>query len=129
MLRGVRGAIQSADNRRHSILEAAQELITAVIESNDIQAEKVASVFFTVTADLNAAFPAEVRGKVGWDLVPFLCGGEIPVPGSLERVIRVLVLFETDRSQAEIRHQYLGAAEGLRPDLMKESRDTQTRKR
>ena len=89
----------------------------ALIETNGICVENVASVFFTVTPDLDAAFPAAVRNAIGWSLVPFLCGGEIPVPGSLERVIRVLILFETDRGQEEVRHQYLGVTAQLRPDL------------
>jgi len=89
----------------------------AMIEANGIRAENVASVFFTVTPDLDATFPAAVRSAIGWNLVPFLCGGEIPVPDSLERVIRVLILFETDRTLAEVEHQYLGAAAQLRPDL------------
>jgi chorismate mutase len=74
-------------------------------------------VFFTVTGDLNAAFPAEVRSRIGWSWVPFLCAQEIPVPGSLERVLRVLVLFESELRLEEVQHQYLGAAEILRPDL------------
>ena len=120
MLRGVRGAIQAKENSKHSILNAAEELMRAVIEKNGIRVEYVSSVFFTVTPDLDAAFPAAVRNAIGWNLVPFLCGGEIPVPGSLERVIRVLVLFETDGSQEEVRHQYLGVASKLRPDLSRE---------
>jgi chorismate mutase len=117
MLRGARGAIQAKENSRDSILTAAEQLMRALIEANGIRSEEVASVFFTVTPELDAAFPAAVRDVIGWNLVPFLCGGEIPVPGSLERVIRVLVLFETDRSQEEVSHQYLGATAQLRPDL------------
>lgn len=117
MIRGVRGAIQAAENRKASIVKAAEELMMALIEANGIRSEQVASVFFTVTPDLDAAFPAAVRNSLGWDLVPFLCGGEIPVPDALQRVIRVLILFETDRSQEEMKHRYLGIAKQLRPDL------------
>lgn len=117
MLRGVRGAIQAESNDRNAILSASLQLMKALLRANEMQAEQVASVFFTVTPDLNAAFPAGVRSEIGWDGVPFLCGQEIPVPGSLERLIRVLILFETDRNQQEIRHQYLGRAASLRPDL------------
>jgi chorismate mutase len=35
----------------------------------------------------------------------------------LKRMTRVLILFETERSQEQIRHQYLGVAATLRPDL------------
>ncbi len=117
MLRGVRGAIQVSVNDRESILDGALELIQALVHENGIHSEKVSSVLFTVTPDLNAAFPAEVRTQIGWNLVPFLCGQEIPVPGSLQRLVRILILFETDRDQKEICHLYLGEAATLRPDL------------
>lgn len=117
MLRGVRGAVQAQRNDREAILSAALELMKALVHENKIETEMVSSVLFTVTPDLNAAFPAGVRTEIGWNAVPFLCGQEIPVPGSLERLIRVLVLFETDLNQQEIRHQYLGPTASLRPDL------------
>ena len=117
MQRGVRGAIQVEANDRASILAAAERLMRAVIENNRLQAEQAAAVFFTVTADLNAVFPAEIRSRIGWSLVPFLCAQEIPVPGSMSGILRVLVLFETAMRQEEICHQYLGAAQALRPDL------------
>jgi chorismate mutase len=117
MIRGVRGAIQVPENERRSIVSAAEALMNALIASNQIRKEAVSAVFFTVTPELNAAFPAAVRTSLGWDLVPFLCGLEIPVSGTLERILRVLILFETERDQDEIRHQYLGGAASLRPDL------------
>jgi chorismate mutase len=117
MLRGVRGAVQAEANKREAILAAAEELMKAVIRANEIEAHAVASVFFTVTSDLDAAFPAAVRETLEWSNVPFLCGCEIPVPGSLPRVIRVLILYETEKKQEAIRHQYLGEAKRLRPDL------------
>ena len=119
MIRGVRGAIQASRNDPSAILQAAETVMRALIEANGIRQESVASVFFTVTRDLDAAFPAAVRDKIGWDLVPFLCGVEIPVPETMERVIRVLILFETGLSPAEVRHQYLGVTGALRPDLKK----------
>ena len=117
MMRGVRGAIQVPENQRGTIIAAAEQLMKALIGENEIKKESVSAVFFTVTPELTAAFPAAVRSALGWDLVPFLCGLEIPVSGGLERVLRVLILFETDREQNEIRHQYLGGAASLRPDL------------
>ena len=117
MIRGVRGAIQVPQNEKGSIIASAEELMHALIESNQIRKENVSAVFFTVTPELNAAFPAAVRSSLGWGMVPFLCGLEIPVSGALERVLRVLILFETDRDQDAIRHQYLGGAKSLRPDL------------
>ena len=117
MIRGIRGAIQVDSNDVASILNGTEKLMRALIEANSIRAENVASVVFTVTSDLNAAFPAEVRKRIGWDFVPLLCAQEIPVPDSMPRVVRVLVMAETQLNQREIRHQYLGAAEALRKDL------------
>ena len=117
MIRGVRGAIQVNKDDESALLSAAHELMSALIESNRISRENVSAVFFTVTPDLTAAFPAAVRIQLGWELVPFLCGQEIPVKGAMERVLRVLILFETQASQEEIHHQYLGGASALRPDL------------
>lgn len=119
MMRGIRGSVQAVRNDSHSILQAAEEVMRALIEANAIRQESVTAVFFTVTRDLDAAFPAAVRSKIGWDLVPFLCGLEIPVPESMERVIRVMVLFETGLKQSELHHQYLGDTAALRPDLKK----------
>lgn len=117
MTRGIRGAVQVRTNESTAMLEAAEELMTSVIEKNKLRQEDVCAVFFTVTPDLNACFPAEVRSRILWDHVPFLCQSEIPVPGAMERTLRVLVLIETEKKQQQIRHVYLGAARALRPDL------------
>lgn len=117
MLRGIRGAIQVEDNTGEDILKASIVLMQRLIDANKVQAKNVAAVFFTVTSDLNASFPAEVRKHLGWSSVPFLCSQEIPVPESMPKILRVLVLFETTLEQDEIRHQYLGATAALRPDL------------
>lgn len=117
MIRGVRGAIQAEVNEESAILTAAEKLMRRIIETNNVTEERVSAVFFTVTEDLNAAYPAAVRKNIGWNLVPLLCSQEIPVPGSLPRVIRILILFETEVKPELIRHQYIGAARVLRPDL------------
>jgi chorismate mutase len=121
MLRGIRGAIQVEDNTGEDILKASIVLMQRLIEANNVHAKNVAAVFFTVTSDLDAAFPAEVRKHLGWNSVPFLCSQEIPVPESMQKILRVLVLFETTLEQDEIRHQYLGATVALRPDLQSAS--------
>lgn len=117
MLRGVRGAIVAADNRREDILEATRELLTALIKANDIHQEDVVSVFFTMTPDLDAEHPALAARQLGWRHVPLLCMQEIPVPGGLARVVRVLIQWHTELSAEEVRFVYLREAEALRPDL------------
>jgi len=114
--RGVRGATTASDNEREAILASTRDLLTAVIEANEMQPEDVASVFFTMTADLNAEFPALAARQLGWVDVPLLCAQEIERPGTLERTIRILVHWNTVKPQSDIRHVYINGAEILRPD-------------
>lgn len=115
--RGIRGATTVEANTAEAILDATGELLAAMGEANGLAAEDIASAVFTVTADLDAAFPAQAARQLGWHQVPLLDALEIPVPGSLPRCVRVLLHWNTSRSQAEIRHVYLRGAAGLRPDL------------
>lgn len=115
--RGVRGATTVDSNSRDAILEATRKLLALVIRLNGIQPEDVASATFTVTKDLDAEFPALAARQLGWLDVPLLCSYEISVPGSLSQCIRILVLWNTDKSQQEITHVYTEGAKKLRPDL------------
>lgn len=115
--RGIRGATTVEANTAEAVLDATGELLAAMAEANGLAAEDIASAVFTVTADLDAAFPAQAARQLGWHQVPLLDALEIPVPGSLPRCVRVLLHWNTSRSQAEIRHVYLRGAAGLRPDL------------
>jgi chorismate mutase len=77
----------------------------------------------TVTQDLDAAFPARaIRQMAGWDLVPLMCALEMPVPGGLQKCIRLMVMVNTDKRQDQIRHVYLNEAKKLRPDLAQQSK-------
>lgn len=119
-LRGIRGATTVESNTREAILEAATQLLQALIRANDICPDDVASVFFTTTPDLNAEFPAVAARDMGWTEVPLLCGHEMNVPGSLAMCLRILLHVNTERPLREIVHVYLGGARALRPDLWNE---------
>jgi chorismate mutase len=112
--RGIRGATTVERNERESLLEATMELLELMIRRNELQTEDIASAIFTVTADLDAEFPALAARRMGWTEVALLCAREIPVPGSLEMCIRVLLHVNTTRSNAEIQHVYLRKAIALR---------------
>jgi len=116
--RGVRGATTVAANDAESILSATQELLEEMVSANSIRVEEIAAVLFTSTDDLNAAFPAEAARRLGWHQVPLLDSREIPVPGSLPRCIRVLLLWNTDVGQSAIVHVYQRQARELRADLV-----------
>ena len=115
--RGIRGAITVEHNSREEILSATTELLQLLIERNDLHPEDVASAIFTVTEDLDAAFPALAARTMGWTEVALMCTREIPVPGSLSKCIRVLLHVNTTRSAAEIQHAYLQGAIKLRPEF------------
>ncbi|MYB41257.1 MAG: chorismate mutase [Chloroflexi bacterium] len=117
MVRGIRGATSVRANTREAIIDAATELLQAVVDANEIEHSHVASVFFTTTPDLDAEFPAVAAREAGWTNVPLLCGHEMAVPGALPRCMRLLMHVNTDRPPEEIRHVYLHEAAALRPDL------------
>ncbi|HKW45529.1 MAG TPA: chorismate mutase [Candidatus Eremiobacteraceae bacterium] len=115
--RGIRGAVTAAANDRDAILDATSALLAELVRANSLEPEAVAAVFFTTSADLNAAYPAEAARAKGWTHVPLLCSHEMVVPGGLPACIRVLMLVNTDVAQTDIKHIYLGGAASLRPDL------------
>jgi chorismate mutase len=119
-LRGVRGATTVDANTKEAILEAAQELLSALIEANDIQSDDVASVFFSTTPDLNAEFPAVAARQMGWSQVALMCGHEMSVPGSLPMCLRITMHVNTAKPQDQIQFVYLRGARALRPDLVGE---------
>ncbi|MFN3286468.1 MAG: chorismate mutase [bacterium] len=116
-VRGIRGAVQVEANTPEAILDAARRLISEMVRANGVEPDDVAAVIFTCTSDLDATFPAEAARALGWDRVPLLCSREMDVPGSMPRVLRVLMLVNTTLTQDEVVHVYLGDAERLRPDL------------
>ena len=118
MVRGIRGAITVDEDSPSAIHAATRELLQEIIRQNGIQDfGEFAAIIFTVTEDLTSAFPAEAARQLGMNRVPLLSAREVPVPGSLPRVIRVLALWNTEKPQDAIRHVYLREAQKLRPDL------------
>jgi chorismate mutase len=114
--RGLRGATTASDNTAEAILEATRDLLTRLIEANGIQQEDIGSVIFTTTMDLNAEYPALAARQLGWHDVALMCGHEMAVPGSLKQCVRILIHWNTTRSNSEIQHVYLRGAVNLRPD-------------
>lgn len=117
-MRGIRGAISVQANKADEIYTATMELLETIVKENALNTEDIASVLFTVTNDLDADFPAHAARDLGWQYVPLLCATEISVPGSMPKVIRVLMHVNTTRGQQEIKHVYLRDAGKLRKDLL-----------
>jgi chorismate mutase len=115
-LHALRGATTVASNDAEMILAATTALMEAIMERNALHPKDVVSCIFTATEDLDAEFPAVAARRLGFESVPLLCAREIPVPGSLPRVIRVLLHYHAaDDHSAQ--HVYLGEARSLRADL------------
>jgi len=123
LVRGIRGAITADSNTREEIIGKTKELLITLKKENDFKIEDIASIFFSVTPDLNAAFPAQAARELGWNKVPLFDMHEINVPGSLPRCIRILVQVNCQKGQQEIKHCYLRRANILRRDLIKEDSD------
>jgi chorismate mutase len=119
-VRGIRGATVVDLDEPAAILAATCRLLEEILTANPtLTPDDLASAWFTVTHDLVSVHPAAAARRMGWTQVPLMCSLEIPVPNSLPRCIRVLLHWNTDLSQRDIQHIYLGAAATLRPDLAK----------
>jgi chorismate mutase len=112
----LRGANSVGRNEADAILDATDRLMRELMARNELAAEAMVSCIFTMTDDLDAEFPAVAARRLGLDRVPLLCAREVPVPGSMPLVIRVLVHYYAGEDH-QPRHVYLGDARGLRTDL------------
>ncbi|MDE3069622.1 MAG: chorismate mutase [Acidobacteriota bacterium] len=115
-LAALRGAISVERNDATAIQEATTELLTELMERNRLSAGDIVSCIFTATEDLDADFPARAARQLGLARVPLLCAREIPVPGSMARVVRVLIHYYGDNAGPP-QHVYLREASALREDL------------
>ncbi len=118
MIRGIRGATTIETNNKQEILAATEKLLREMISENKIEANDVAQIVFSVTEDIDAAFPAAAARQIdGWSFVPVMSMREIPVPGSLKMCIRVMMTVNTTAKQEEVQHIYHSGSIVLRPDL------------
>ena len=120
-VRGIRGAITAEANTAEAIVEATETLLLELVSLNDLDIDEVAFAYLTTTTDLDAEFPALAARRLGWVGVPLLCGNDMIVPGpnprSVPKCIRILLLYNTDRAQSEMKSAYLRGAQAIRADL------------
>lgn len=123
-VRGLRGAITASDNTPGAILEAAGELLKEMARVNRLEPAEIACAFLTTTTDLDAEFPAAAARRLGWDGVALLCGHDMnvsaPNPRAVPRCIRVLLLYNTDRPQADFLPVYLRGAAVIKAEIDRE---------
>ncbi len=116
MLKAIRGAATVRSNTAADITEATQDLLREIMAANSLSTDHIISALFSLTQDLNAAFPAAAARGLGWTDVPMMCTQEIPVPGALAQVVRVLIHADVS---GPVHHVYQGGAVALRPDWAK----------
>ncbi len=112
----LRGASTVPRNDAPAILATTDELLREIMRRNGLSPADVVSCIFTLTDDLDAEFPAVAARDLGFGAVPLLCTREIPVPGALPRVLRLLMHYHADETH-RAQHVYLGEAAALRLDL------------
>lgn len=113
-MHAIRGAIRVQRNTRDAIVRGTQRLLREILDRNELGEEDVVSAFFTMTPDLDADFPAHAVRRMGWTSTAMLGAQETPVPGAMDRMVRVLLHV---RAEGPPRHVYLGEAAAMRPDL------------
>ncbi len=120
-MRGIRGATTADRNEAADIVDATEELLRELRRLNEVDQEEIAFAYFTTTPDLDAEFPALAARRLGWLDVPLLCGHDLavrpPNPRGVARCIRVVLLYNTDRAQRDMRHAYLRGAAAIKEDL------------
>jgi chorismate mutase len=116
-VRAIRGATQVAADDREEVLSATRELVSTVLERNELSSEDLISILFTATPDLVSEFPALAARELGLGDVPLMCATEIAVPHALPRVLRLMAHVETPRPRTEVQHVYLRGAVALRRDI------------
>ncbi|MCQ2789230.1 MAG: chorismate mutase [bacterium] len=114
MTKGIRGAITVDENTEDAIKNSTIELLSKMIEENSINISDISHVIFTLTNDLNAAFPAKfARLNLGFDKVAMMCYHELDVPNSLPKCLRILIVLNCS-DDFEPKFVYLKGAENLR---------------
>lgn len=112
--KGIRGAITVEENSVQAIKDSTIELLTEMINLNNISIDNISHVIFTLTDDLNAAFPAKfARTDLGFDSVAMMCFHELNVPDSLKMCLRVLIVLNCDET-FKPEFVYLKDAQNLR---------------
>ena len=114
--RGVRGATTVESDTREAIHSATRELVEVLMQTNGILPEDIASILFTTTPDLHSAFPAEAARLISpdWEYVPLMGAVEMDKPDTIPRCIRILLHWNTTKSQREVNHIYLRGTDALR---------------
>ncbi|NMB27139.1 MAG: chorismate mutase [Tissierellia bacterium] len=113
----IRGATTIEDNDKEKIIQGTKDLLLEIEDKNNLNKNNVISILFSSTKDLNAEYPAKAARLLGYTQCALMCFNEMEVIGSIEKCIRVMVLYEDTLEQRDVKHVYLKDTKTLRPDL------------
>ena len=116
-MRAIRGAICLQQDNAEEMRGAVVELLTEIMQRNELSNDQLVSVLFTATPDLHCAFPAAAARELDLADVPLICAQEIDVTGAMPKTVRVMVHVNSEVPRADIKHIYLRGAETLRQDI------------
>jgi chorismate mutase len=113
----LRGATTLERDDREHLMERVTELLSGMLERNDVDHDDVISIVFTATDDIRCGFPAAAARAMGMGDIPLLCARELDIDGGMPRCVRILLHLTTERTRSQLRHVYLHEARSLRDDL------------
>ncbi len=115
-LKAVRGATTLDGDIYEDMVKRMAELMSELVEKNQIKPQDIVSIFFTSTPDIRSNYPAAAaRSAFEWMAdIPLMGAQEIEIESGIPLCLRVLIHFQTD--MAKVRHIYLHNAKSLRKD-------------
>ena len=112
----IRWAVQCL-NTQNDIQTHTLALYDEILSKNELSEKDIVSVIFSVTKDLDAKNPATaLRSQGRAETISLFVNQEAHFPGSMERLIRVLIHCYLDVLSTPV-HVYQNGAELLRPDI------------
>lgn len=113
----IRGATNIYVDEKKQILKDTEELLKSIIINNNLDINNIISIFFTATDDITKVYPAVAARKLGINKAGLMCLNEMYVEGSMENCLRVMIFYNGNINQMDVKHIYLKDTIKLRPDL------------
>ena len=119
----IRGAV-CTENTIESVTENVGNLYTKIHQENQLAAQDIVSIQFTITPDLTALNPATALRKADKTgecaAIPLFCAAEPVIQNMKPKVIRIMITAYKECGFIPTA-VYLNGAQTLRPDLTSEA--------
>jgi len=120
-LTAIRGATCS-ENTKESITQTVCDMFNQIVIKNNLIAEDIVSVNFSITKEITVLNPATAL-RIGNPVIKtselaLFCTQEAYIEGGMKNVIRVMITAYADENLTK-QNVYLNGAEKLRPDFSK----------